>query len=117
MQKHSSERSRLPARKRAVLILCSLAIVGFFATVALIRPWKAEPVRAGSLETVSAPRAARQAAGESVPAEARSLTITHGQNPAVQKAGPPDPEAQRLAVSSAESAARAAADLAATSGK
>jgi hypothetical protein len=35
-------------------------------------------------------------------------------NPALQKAGPPDPEAQRTAAVSAEQAAKAAAALAAT---
>jgi hypothetical protein len=37
-------------------------------------------------------------------------------NPAMQKAGAPDPVAQKTAAASAEAAARAAADLAGSSG-
>ena len=93
-------------------LLCLLAVIAFVATMAIVRPWK-------TAESVEAPRTSAvelrtvEPASTAEPPGIPSRPGDQQENSAVQRAGPPNPEAERLAAASAENAARAAADLAA----
>ena len=99
--------------RRPYLVLWVVIVVGFVATIAVLRTWNDKSPDAREPTTSTARAAIRVQA----PAHVRA-TVNYGnrqqENPAAQKAGTPDPEAQRLSADSAESAARAAADLAAS---
>jgi hypothetical protein len=94
-------------------LLCLLVAGAFVATIVAVHPWKSEAAIAevrsmGATRTRIAERAPM-----TQPAEVALRDSREERNPAVQKAGPPDPESQRTAAASAERAAQAAADLAA----
>jgi len=94
------------AGHRWLILVC--ALIATMACIAiLIRSWRsdtgsAEAPSANHSRALSSGRAPDDALGSAVP----------NPNPAAQKAGPPDPGAQRTATTSAESAARAAEELA-----
>jgi hypothetical protein len=107
-------RGLLSGTRRRFLLLCLLVVVAFVATVVVVYPWKGSNGAVTAANSVGAAQnqavASRQT---SPPAPAVFWNRREELNPAVQQPGPPDPEAQRTAVASAERAARAAADLAA----
>ena len=94
-------------------LLCLLAVIAFVATMAIVRPWKT------GAESIEAPRTSAvelrtvEPASTAEPPGIPSRPGDQQENSAVQRAGPPNPEAERLAAASAENAARAAANLAA----
>jgi len=94
-------------------LLSLLVVVAFVATIAILRPWGA------SVATIDVRSAdvARAGVAERPPAtQPMEIALPGGRaerNPALQTAGPPDPESQRTAAASAARAAQAAADLAA----
>lgn len=101
---HDSRMS-IARRWRWFLLGCLLAIA-LVGTVFLTRVWR------GSASGVHGTDSAR--AGTS---ERKAILARHNgerPNPAVQRPGPPDSVAQKSAATSAESAARAASDLAAS---
>jgi hypothetical protein len=95
--------------RRTFVLLCLAAAAAFVVTFLLVR----SPADRVSTQSAASPKPATLAvnSGVAAPAAANRRVDTQ-QNPAVQKAGPPNPEALRTAAASAESAARAAADLA-----
>jgi hypothetical protein len=116
MPKRESQEIRvlLSSTRRRFLLLCLLVVVAFVATIVAVYPWKGRNGAVTAASSIGASQnqvvARRQT---SPPARAAFWNRREELNPAVQKPGPPDPEAQRTAVASAERAAQAAADLAA----
>jgi hypothetical protein len=103
-------RAACSGARRAPLALCLLVAVAFVATLAVIRPWKD-----GAAETRVKVETAIVKQPTAIVRPAADLRHNHQEgNPAAQRAGPPDPEAQRTATAAAERAAQAAANLAAT---
>jgi len=99
--------------RRTALVLCLLVVVAFIATITLVR--HRNSVADGLSNEAPATIAVAPARAERPIATAHAADSTdrrQPENPAAQKAGPPDPEARRLAAASAENAARAAAELA-----
>ena len=94
-------------------MLCLLATAAFAGTLAFVRPWKDSGSR---IEASTRPNPEQSRVPE--PAHPATVDEAHrlaqGPNPAAQKAGPPDPVAEQTAADSAERAAGAAADLAAS---
>jgi len=94
--------------RRRYWLLCLVAAVAFLATIVLVQLWK-DGGNDVPPPVFSSPRVA---VAERAPTEAIRGKITVRANPAEQKAGPPDPLAQRSAANSAARAAVAAAKLA-----
>src|SRR5690242_17239963 len=102
--------------RRRVLLLLSLPIAAMLAVAVFLLRYPEGPASAtpapktptyGSLTTAyDKPGVSERLRTPSV------RTVGERSNPAMQRAGPPDPEAQTTAAASAESAARAAAELA-----
>ena len=96
---------------RTLVLLCLVAAIAFGITLAFVR----SPMKTVSSDT----RAAPTSVATLVELGIRAPPVSQERqelppNPAVQKSGPPDPDAQRTAAAAAERAARVAADLAAT---
>jgi hypothetical protein len=87
--------------------------VAFVATIVLIRPWTGNV----AITEVSAVGTAQIQVAErppmNHPTQEALQDVREERNPALQKSGPPDTEAEASAAASAERAAQAAADLAA----
>jgi hypothetical protein len=95
--------------------LSLLVAAAFAATIALMPPWREEALQAEASASGYAPiTLSAQPLGMSGEAAKPKDGPAQQDYLAVQKPGPPDPEAQRTAVASAERAAQAAADLAAS---
>lgn len=93
-------------RPRLLIVLCALTAVGFCAGILVRSPTSdAGGAATTSITPVWGPSSARVPSDLPAPTNLRS-------NPAAQKSGPPEPVAQRTATTAAESAAKAAADLA-----
>lgn len=103
----------LSPTRRNFLLLCLLAAGAFIATVALLHGAGSGSSSAGVTLTDPAVRGMPQSlAGTAPSAKAGDAHGTNAwPNPAAQKAGPPDPVAQRNAAAAAENAAQAAANL------
>jgi len=89
-----------------LILVCTLIATVACAAI-LVRSWTSDT---GSAEATSTNPSRALSAGPA-PDDALGSAVPNP-NPAVQKAGRPDPGAQRTAAASAESAARAAAELA-----
>jgi hypothetical protein len=107
----------LASTRRRFLLLCALATGAFIATLALLHFTGSGTSGAGA--SLGGSPVQGTAEGLAAPHEKAELNDPHGisvqPNPAAQKAGPPNPDAQSTAAASAESAAQAAADLASKS--
>jgi hypothetical protein len=93
-------------RPRLLILVCALTAVGFCAGI-FVRSWTRGAGEAATTSITPAPEPSSGRAPMNVPDRADLRP-----NPAAQKPGPPDSKAQRMAAASAESAARAAAELA-----
>jgi len=92
-----------PKARRWVLLLCLLT-AGIIGAAVAVRPWKGSATSGDTALSHSAERAHQEPLRRASPR----------QNVAVQKPGPPDPEAQKTSAVSAARAADAAAELAAS---
>jgi hypothetical protein len=100
-------------RLRTVVLPCLAAVVAFAVTFAFVRSQTGR-VSNGHAPPMS-PVVGAKAPLFAAPAPSNQRVHADGQpNPAEQKPGPPDPEAQKASIASAERAAQAAADLAAS---
>ena len=104
-----SQNLRMPVGGRRLLItLIMLVALGFCAVLLVVHP---RTSHSGSDGTTSL-TPARATAPSSVPND-RLSAVALRPNPAAQRAGPPDPIAERAAAAAAQNAAKAAAELAA----
>jgi len=104
------------SRLRLRILLLSLLIAAALAVTAFFRHHPAGPAAIALAPSTRSydelmPDKGRPGATEQ-PTISSPWTVGGRSNPATQRSGPPDPEMQRTAAASAESAARIAADLA-----
>jgi len=103
-----SHHCEMGVSRRTLLILCVVAVAAFVVTlIAAHRPQEARTIKPEPA-TAPAPDALRM----SDPRLSAVAAPMWRSNPAAQKAGPPDANADRSSATSAEDAARAAAQLA-----
>jgi hypothetical protein len=101
-------RMRFHGRQLRVSVLAVLVLAAVGAATVLMLRVRLEAVAA------AAPDAPQHTDGSGNAASAPAPNLRTPSNPAAQRPGPPDPVAQQSAAVSAENAAKAAADLAAS---
>lgn len=97
--------------RRGLLLICFLAVVAFLVTLAWVRllSGRSAPGEPAAVSAVPVSAKGHEDAAKEGPGTIHGVI----RNAAVQKSGPPDPRAQASAVTSAQSAADAAARIAA----